>query len=122
MTLRDLLDTVASAFDVTVADLAGPSRTQHIVLARQAAAWALRKTTPLSLEAIGRLLGGRDHTTISYSLTQIERRCAADPQFARVLHSLLPQRPLLTPVRSRPDHAMRWWVAQSRDSYFVRAA
>jgi len=122
MTPRDLIAHVARAFDLTPSDLTGRSRMRHIVPARQAAAWVIRKASPLSLEEIGRLLGGRDHTTIGYSIAQVEQRLAIDPIYAAQMHSLLPQRPLVTPVRSRPDHAMRWWVAQSRDSYFVRAA
>jgi len=122
MTPKQLIAQVAVAFDLTPADLTGDSRMRHIVLARQAACWVLRQASPLSLEEIGRLLGGRDHTTIIYSIGQIERRCAADPHFRALAYSLLPQRPVAAPVRSRPDHAMRWWVAQSRDSFFVRAA
>jgi chromosomal replication initiator protein len=122
MTPRDLIASVAAAFDLTIADLTGRSRQRHIAEARQAAAWVLRRASPLSLETIGQVLGGRDHTTIGYSITQVEARCAADPAYAAQIHSLLPQAPLIAPARSRPDHAMRWWVAQSRDSFFVRAA
>lgn len=121
MTPKQLIAHVATHFDLEAADLTGESRMRHIVLARQAAAWVLRRAANISLEEIGRLLGGRDHTTIGYSIAQIEHRMAADPALRAQLHSLLPQRPL-APVRSRPDHAMRWWVAWSRDSFFVRAA
>jgi hypothetical protein len=95
---------------------------RHIVPARQVAAWVLRRASPLSLDQIGCLLGGRDHTTIGYSIAQVELRMACDPAYAALLSSLLPQRPLVAPVRTRPDHAMRWWVSQARDSFFVRAA
>jgi chromosomal replication initiator protein len=123
MTPRDLIASVASAFDVTVADLSGRSRQRHIAEARQAAAWVLRRASPLSLEQIGRLLGGRDHTTIIHAVAQIEQRVAADPAYAAQLHSLLPQRPLTAPAHTRPDHAgSAWWVAQARDSFFVRTA
>lgn len=121
MTPKQLIADVAAALDVEMADLTGRSRVRHIAEARQAAAWVLRRASPLSLEQIGRLLGGRDHTTIGYSIAQIEARCATDPAYAARLHSLLPQRPLTQPARPA-NHAMRWWVAQSRDSFFVRAA
>jgi chromosomal replication initiator protein len=123
MTPRDLIATVAATFDVTLADVLGQSRMRHIAEARQAAAWVLRRAIPaISLEQIGRLLGGRDHTTIIHSLAQVERRCAADPQLRARLASLLPQAPLVAHPRVPLDPAMRWWVAQSRDSFFVRAA
>lgn len=123
MTPRDLLARVANAFDLSPADLIGRSRMHVVVEARQAAAWVLRRACPaLALADIGHLLGGRDHTTVIYSLKQVEQRLAIDPAYAAQLHSLLPQAPLVASVRLRPDHAMRWWIAQSRDSFFVRAA
>jgi len=123
MTPKQLLAAVASHFDMEVADLTGRSRMRVVVEARQAAAWVLRRACPsLALVDIGHVLGGRDHTTIIYSLQQVERRMAADTMFRAELHSLLPQRPVAQPARTRPDHAMRWWVAQARDSFFVRAA
>lgn len=123
MNAQTLIAHVAEAFDLTIADLTGPSRMRHIVLARQAAAWVLRRASPLSLEEIGRLLGGRDHTTIGYSIAQVAQRMADDPHVRAQLHSLLPEKPLRTPVRLRSDHAgSAWWVAQSRESFFVRAA
>jgi len=122
MTPKQLIAAVAAHFDLTCADLTGRSRMSIVVEARQAAAWVLRRAIPaLSLTDIGRLLH-RDHTTVIYSLRQVEQRLAADPHVRAELHSLLPQRPLTAPVRERPDHAMRWWVAQSRDSFYVRAA
>ncbi|MDQ2995430.1 MAG: hypothetical protein M3R61_00010 [Chloroflexota bacterium] len=114
---RDLIAHVARAFDVRVADLTGRSRMSAIVEARQVACWVLRRACPaLALADIGRLLH-RDHTTVIYSLKQVEQRLDIDPVYAAQLHSLLPQHP-----HRRPDHAMRWWVAQSRESFFVRAA
>jgi len=123
MKALDLIAAVADRFDLTSADLIGRSRMRVVVEARQAAAWVLRRAYPsLALADIGHLLD-RDHTTIIYSISQIEKRIAGDPVLRAELHSLLPQKPLATSVRARPDHAgSAWWVAQSRDSYFVRAA
>jgi chromosomal replication initiator protein len=119
---RDLIAQVAAVFDLTPADLTGPSRIRQVAEARQATAWVLRRAiAAISLQEVGRLLGGRDHTTIIHALAQVERRMADDPYLAAQLYSLLPQTPL-TSVRQRSDHAMRWWVAQSRESFFVRAA
>jgi chromosomal replication initiator protein len=123
MTPKQLVARVAAHFDLDSADLTGQSRMRHVVLARQSAAWVLRKAYAISLEEIGRLLGGRDHTTIGYSIAQVELRIADDAALRAELHSLLPQRPPCpAPARERSDHAMRWWATQARDSYFVRAA
>ena len=71
MTPQLLISLVASAFGLGESDVTGQSRMRHVVLARQSAAWVLRKTYNVSLEEIGRLLGHRDHTTIGYSIAQI---------------------------------------------------
>jgi chromosomal replication initiator protein len=74
-------------FGITRADLLGTSRVNRITEARQALAYALRMDG-WSLEAIGELLGGRDHTTIIYSLGAAERRKARDVRYAERLQVL----------------------------------
>jgi chromosomal replication initiator protein len=124
MTPDALIALVASAYGLTQADLVGRSRRKYVVGARQVAAWMLRRAYPdLTLSEIGHLLGHRDHTTMIYSIQQVDARIASDPILRAQLHSLLPQQPSTSYRRPRRnDHAMRWWVAQSRDAFFVRAA
>jgi len=122
MTPNILISLIASAFGLSADDLTGPSRMRHIVLARQAACWVLRQASPLSQTEIGRLLGGRDHTTIGYSIAQIERRIASDPLLRAQLHSLLPQEPFALARRRPRDAGGAWWISQSRDTFFVRTA
>src|SRR6185503_17800716 len=104
MTPKHLIILVATVFGVSAADLIGRSRMRIVVEARQAAAWVLRRACPaLALADIGRLLGGRDHTTIIYSLQQIEQRMANDPQLRAQMHALLPQPRLAQSRRRRRD-------------------
>jgi chromosomal replication initiator protein len=121
--MQKLLELVAALFGLTRDDLVGRSRRRHVVEARQAAAWVLRRAYPaLSLEAIGEILGDRDHTTIIYSLAQVEERMRADPGLAADLRALIPA-PVAPATRRRPvAGAMRWWVAQGRGDWLVLAA
>jgi chromosomal replication initiation ATPase DnaA len=114
-----ILAAVAAHFGLSMADLSGRSRLHHIVLARQAAAWALRRATPLSLSAIGQLLGGRDHKTILHAIAQTESRMAADAMLRAQLHAIVA--PPSKPSRPR-DMAMRWWVVQGRSTWEVLSA
>lgn len=59
-----ILREIASQYEVTVADLRGPSRERRFAWPRGMAYIRLRDETPLSYPAIGRVLGGRDHTTV----------------------------------------------------------
>lgn len=59
-------------------DFISPSRGAHIVYKRQRLMFALRWGTKLSLPQIGRLLGGRDHTTILYGVKEHAARRFAE--------------------------------------------
>ncbi|HEX9794725.1 MAG TPA: chromosomal replication initiator protein DnaA [Planctomycetota bacterium] len=86
--MDDILETVTSHFGVKVSDLQSKRRTQSVVLPRQVAMNLARKLTPLSLEEIGGFFGGRDHSTVLYSLEKMEQRRRVDAEFANRLAEL----------------------------------
>ena len=51
--------------------------------ARQVAIFLTRELTDLSLPQIGRLYGGRDHSTVLNSIRRVERRAASRPEARR---------------------------------------
>lgn len=63
---------VASAFGVSRAELVGSSRAATPLRARHVAIFLTREMTDLSLPQIGRLYGGRDHSTVLNALRRIE--------------------------------------------------
>ncbi|MHB8510771.1 MAG: chromosomal replication initiator protein DnaA [Actinomycetota bacterium] len=63
----------ASYFTINKDDLLGPSRSRHLVHARQIAMYLCRELTPLSLPKIGEAFGGRDHTTVMHAQSKIRR-------------------------------------------------
>ncbi len=69
-----IISEVAADHALAVADIVGPSRLGPIVLARQEAMWRARSETDLSFPAIGRRFGGRDHTTVIYSVRKHQKR------------------------------------------------
>jgi chromosomal replication initiator protein len=71
-----IVDRVAARHGLTLADLLGQSRIWRIARARQAAYAAIRIELGWSLPRIGRLFGGRDHTTILKGIRAHERRQA----------------------------------------------
>lgn len=90
MTPKTILAAAAQLFDVAPAALTGPGRERYIVAARHAAAYALRQRIPvLSLSEIGRLLGGRDRTTVIWALAQVERNIQSDAWYAGQVQRLL---------------------------------
>jgi hypothetical protein len=59
---------------VTLADIKGPRRANRIVLPRQIAMYEVHKQRPdLSYPQIGRLFGGRDHSTCLHAIRKMEK-------------------------------------------------
>jgi hypothetical protein len=83
--MHPLIIAAGQIFTLAPELLTGTSRARPVVLARAAAAWSLRQRLTLSLHAIGRELGGRDHSTIRNLLAVAERGALADLAYARQL-------------------------------------
>jgi len=73
---------VAADFGVSCAELIGQTRSASPLRARQVAIFLTRELTDLSLPQIGRLYGGRDHSTVLNSVRRIEATLADDPVMA----------------------------------------
>ena len=63
-----IIGVVAAAHEIPVAGVLGQSRFCEVVLARHEAMWKVRQECALSLPHIGRIFGGRDHTTVLYGI------------------------------------------------------
>jgi chromosomal replication initiator protein len=70
---------VGGAFGVSRAELVGSTRAAAPLNARQVAIYLTRELTDLSLPQIGRLYGGRDHSTVLNSIRRVETRLGEDP-------------------------------------------
>ena len=68
---------VCRYYQVSLEDFRSRSRRKNIVLSRNVGMYLCRKTTDLSLQAIGRAFG-RNHSTVMYSINVIENRCRKD--------------------------------------------
>ncbi|MGN0654810.1 MAG: chromosomal replication initiator protein DnaA [Oscillospiraceae bacterium] len=78
ITVENIITEVANVYNVTSDDIRSNKRQQQISVARKVSIYCIREITGLSQEAIGRELGGRDHSTITYSLNNIEEALKKD--------------------------------------------
>jgi chromosomal replication initiator protein len=78
VTVEQVLEAVASFYNVAIDDLTGRSRNKEVVLPRQVAMFLLREETDASLPQIGDVLGGRDHTTVMYAHDKITEQIETD--------------------------------------------
>ena len=78
-----LLDAVAHYFNVEKPVLSGPRGKKDVARARHVAMYLLKEETHLGFSAIGRLLGGRDHSTILHGCTRVSGELDSDPGLRR---------------------------------------
>lgn len=67
-----ILEAVCTYYNVRHQDLLGANRRREIVEPRHLVMYLLRQLTKTPLVQVGRLLGGRDHTTILHGVEKIE--------------------------------------------------
>jgi chromosomal replication initiator protein len=79
---------VSRAFGISRAELVGSTRAATPLRARQVAIYLTREMTDLSLPQIGRLYGGRDHSTVLNSIRRLEARFGEDRALAERVDQL----------------------------------
>jgi chromosomal replication initiator protein len=72
---------VAAAWGVTTEALQSKKRTKDLTVPRQVAMYLIKEMFDLQLVEIGKLFGGRDHSTVIHSIAKVEEDMAADPAF-----------------------------------------
>ena len=88
LTIDDIQDAVCSHFNVSPSDVTGKSRKREFVQARQVIMYMAQKHTRMPASRIGKLIGGRDHSTVLHSCTQVEQRLKLDENFLNELKSI----------------------------------
>jgi len=88
LTIDDILETVCNHFNVTVANVSSRSRKRDYVTARQVSMYLAQKYTKMPASRIGKLVGGRDHSTVIHSCTQVEQRIKTDKLFSNEITSI----------------------------------
>ncbi|MCA9240479.1 MAG: ATP-binding protein, partial [Planctomycetales bacterium] len=83
-----IVEKVTKYYGLPAGSLATSSRKQTTVLARAVAIYLMRELTPLSYDQIGRLLGGRDHTTVMHNYRRVEKGLTTDRALADAVAEL----------------------------------
>lgn len=68
-----ILHVVSDHYAVTPADIQGNKRHQQVVTARQMAMFLCRELLGSSFPSLGRLFGGKDHSTVMYSVKKMQQ-------------------------------------------------
>jgi len=81
ITLDFIKNLVADHFDLPVDKLGGKTRKRQIVIARQLSMYLAKNLTDKSLKNIGEMFGGRDHSTVIYSIKTVQDLMETDLVF-----------------------------------------
>ena len=84
----DILETVCAHFNVTQTAVSSRSRRHEYVIARQVSMYLAQKYTKMPASRIGKLVGGRDHSTVIHSCSQVEQRLKVDKAFSAEIASI----------------------------------
>ncbi|MDY0276239.1 MAG: DnaA/Hda family protein [Desulfomicrobium sp.] len=88
VTIDRIMDTVCDQFSLTKEELISTSRKQKHVFARQIAMYLCRKLLGLSFPELGRVFGGKDHSTALYSYRKVEQLRNTDKNVKIMLQTL----------------------------------
>jgi len=83
ITPRQLIQAVASYYDLQIPDLLGKSREKRLALPRQIVMFIMREEMKTSYPSIGNELGGRDHTTAMHAYGKIQTNLKSDEKLQR---------------------------------------
>jgi chromosomal replication initiator protein len=82
---------VAQAWGVSPEALQSKKRTKDLTIPRQVAMYLIKEAFGLSLVEIGKLFGGRDHSTVIHSIAKVEEDMGSDPVFRERVEALRAQ-------------------------------
>ena len=66
----------------------GQQRVREAVKARQIAMYLIRSMTNTSVVDIGKIFDNRDHSTVLYSISQVEKKMKTDPSYAETVKEI----------------------------------
>lgn len=79
---------VARFYNIPAIEMVSARRAREVTRPRQVAMYLAKRLTPKSLPDIGRLFGGRDHTTVIHGIRAVEQRRAKNIEFDKDVRSL----------------------------------
>jgi len=89
ITMDSILRAVAEKFGLQASQLKQKTNARQISYPRQIAMYLIKELTQSSLPEIGRMFGGKHHTTVLHSVQKIETLRQRDPDLNRLIHSVI---------------------------------
>jgi len=89
ITVELIQEIVAKQFRIRVEDLLSKRRSRDVTIPRQIAMYLAREMTDVSLPNIGKLFGGRDHSTVIHAHKEIAKCLKDEPQISIMVNQII---------------------------------
>lgn len=91
LSIKDIQQTIAKYFQISVSDIKGKKRVKEIVVPRQIAMYLSRELTSLSFPKIADQFGGKDHTTVLHAHEKISKLLEQDQDYQLMINEIKEQ-------------------------------
>ncbi len=88
-TIEMIIDQTGKTFGVTPENIRSERRDASIVNARQVAMYIMRETADMSLIDIGKVFGGKTHSTVKHSIDGVEKKMESNFSFKSTVYDLI---------------------------------
>ena len=89
ITVEKIISEVATVYGVSPDDIRSNKRSAQISIARKVAIYVVRDITQMPLASIGTEFGGRDHSTIVYSVSNIHDAMVKDSNLRNLVNDII---------------------------------
>ncbi len=83
-----IMEVVAEHFDITVDQIMSKDRSKEISNPRQIVMYLCKSMTSLPLDSIGKLIGGRDHSTIIHGTNKVRKEYNENESFRQTVDAI----------------------------------
>lgn len=89
ITIERILGEVGNVYGVTAEDIISKKRSSQISIARKVSCYVVKEITDMSFKSIGMEIGARDHSTIMYYCTDIEKLMKKDNHAKEMIEDII---------------------------------
>lgn len=88
-TIKSIQEFIAKKFDIKTSDIISKNNSRKVVLPRQIAMYLCKTITNSSYVEIGSRFGGKDHSTVIYSINKVKKMLTKDSELLKKINSYI---------------------------------
>lgn len=89
VTIEKIIMEVGKVYNVSISDVKSTKRKQDVSEARKMSMYIVKVVCELTMEEIGKEFGGRDHSTVVYSISSVEKKLKTDSFYRDTIDDII---------------------------------